>query len=310
VSDASTIAETAAPAGVSRLSGLAQRVLVAAIGIPLLVVLIFWGDGTFFAVAVAVLAVAGLVEFYRGVRLLGACPAGWLGALTTLVFLGHAYVSAQLPEVNARFHESLPLVLTALFIIALIYETFRGDRRVIRDLSPTLLGAFYVGWLFRFLISLRLLPGEALPLPTLGPLRFGAWGAWVVLYLMVCTWMADTGAYFVGRRLGRHKLAPRLSPNKTIEGLAGGIATATLAGWLVGTPVLHLPWWLATALGLLMGVLGPIGDLCKSAMKREMGIKDFGAALPGHGGVLDRFDSLLVTAPAVYALLVALRDRL
>jgi phosphatidate cytidylyltransferase len=124
-------------------------------------------------------------------------------------------------------------------------------------------------------------------------------GAWVVLFVVFTTWICDVGAFLVGRRFGKQKLAPAISPGKTVEGSVGGWLCAVGTAWLFGMG-LGLDARIACLLGALVGVLAQVGDLCESALKRDLGIKDFGGLLPGHGGVLDRFDSLLLTAPMVY----------
>ena len=120
----------------------------------------------------------------------------------------------------------------------------------------------------------------------------------MVLSTLSCTIASDTGAFFAGRSFGRHKLAEGLSPKKTIEGWVGGTVASVALGALVGFGLLGSVRF-GMVIGLAAGLLGPLGDLFKSALKREIGIKDFGAIIPGHGGVVDRFDSLLFTAPVV-----------
>ena len=120
-----------------------------------------------------------------------------------------------------------------------------------------------------------------------------------MLFVAVCVWSVDTFAYFFGRWFGKNKLAPQLSPGKTIEGSIGGLIGAILVGGAFGHWI-HLPLMHGLAVGALAGVMGQVGDLFESALKREMGIKDFGRVLPGHGGALDRFDSLLFVAPLAY----------
>ena len=126
-------------------------------------------------------------------------------------------------------------------------------------------------------------------------------GEFLIFGLFLVTWAADTGAYYVGASLGRHKLAPSISPNKTIEGVAGGLITAILAAFLAQA------WFLPSltsadcmAIACLLTIAGLLGDLAESAMKRGAGVKDSGSLIPGHGGMLDRLDSLLFTAPAFY----------
>ena len=127
--------------------------------------------------------------------------------------------------------------------------------------------------------------------------------AWLLVFVLAVTWAADTFAYLAGRSVGKHRMAPVLSPGKTWEGAAGGllgaVVIAGLLGWLFRFP---LSWSLAA--GTLTGVIAPLGDLVESALKREIGVKDLGNLLPGHGGTLDRFDSLLFTAPVIYFLVL------
>lgn len=122
---------------------------------------------------------------------------------------------------------------------------------------------------------------------------------WLVLVL-VCTWSSDTLAYLVGRRWGKRRMAPELSPGKTLEGAVGGVLGSTIAAWVVVMSYSPLPLWPVLSLGFITGLAAQIGDLVESAIKRLAGIKDAGNLIPGHGGVLDRFDSMLFTAPLVY----------
>lgn len=129
-------------------------------------------------------------------------------------------------------------------------------------------------------------------------------GARVMLLVFFSTWATDSGAYLVGRKYGRRKLTPA-SPNKTVEGSEGGFAASLLVGVLAGL-ALHLPIGLCAAIGALVGVTSQLGDLAKSILKRDLGTKDFGDLIPGHGGVLDRCDSLLMNVPLVYYLVLLL----
>ena len=167
------------------------------------------------------------------------------------------------------------------------------------NVGSTVFGAIYVGWLISHLVVLR---GVHLGVPeidlrTWNPL--GDPGACLVMLTFVGTWACDTGAYFIGRAFGRTKLAPKLSPNKTWEGAAGGFG-ASLVITLAAGYAIHLPAVHSLALGALFGLLTQLGDLSESSIKRELDIKDFGTLVPGHGGILDRFDSLLFTGPVAY----------
>ncbi|MCL5677603.1 MAG: phosphatidate cytidylyltransferase [Firmicutes bacterium] len=154
-------------------------------------------------------------------------------------------------------------------------------------------GSVYIGWTLAHLVLLRVS----------GPL-----GIWRTLLVFGGVWATDVLAYFVGSLAGRHKLKPSLSPGKTVEGGVGGLGGGILAAWFLGIP-LGLSPGLRLGLGIAVAVLGQTGDLAESALKRYAGAKDSGRLLPGHGGVLDRFDSTLVAAPLVYYILVLWAQR-
>ncbi len=160
-------------------------------------------------------------------------------------------------------------------------------------------GFWYVGPLFSSFVLIRGLPGRI----RVGNFAEADRGAWLILFVAVCVWSTDSVAYFAGRALGKHKLCPKLSPKKTLEGFIGGLVGAIVAGALfghwIGLPVGH-----GAVVGAIAGLVGPMGDLFESGLKREINIKDFGSVMPGHGGALDRFDSLMFVAPLAYLYLV------
>jgi phosphatidate cytidylyltransferase len=142
----------------------------------------------------------------------------------------------------------------------------------------------------------------ALPLGLIGLLRASPEGGWWVLLACTVTWMNDTGAYFAGRAFGRHKLLPKVSPRKTWEGFLGGLAASIASALILRGLGFHaLSFWECGVLGLLAGVIGPMGDLSESLLKRALGFKDSGRLMPGHGGILDRIDALLFNAVLVFA---------
>ena len=260
------------------------------IGIPLLILFVFVGDGIPFILSVAIMSVIGLDEFYRGVRATGAEPQEWVGLASAFLFLLVA---------RNQFHEaafSLPGVLTLFVIATLTIELIRDNRAPVRNLGSTFLGVVYVGWLFSYLVAIRSIGGtfHVQHVPWAIPL-----GAWLVLFVVFISWAADTGAFLVGRKWGKHKLVPKVSPGKSWEGLFAGIASAILMGLLMGWPM-HMTWYTRLLLGLGIALATVVGDLAESSIKRDIGIKDFGSILPGHGGILDRFDGLLFAAPFFY----------
>ena len=199
---------------------------------------------------------------------------------------------------SSPFLESYALGLgtVVLLFAALVVRALRTGRALGKWRAVYgVVGFLYIGGLLEMFVLLRAVPGVIV----VSGIGQGDRGAWLMLFVAVCVWTVDTFAYFVGRWCGRHKLAPQLSPGKTIEGSIGGLLGAVLVGAAFGRWI-HLPLVHGIAVGTLAGVMGQVGDLFESALKRELGIKDFGRFLPGHGGALDRFDSLLFVAPLAY----------
>jgi phosphatidate cytidylyltransferase len=278
-------------------SSLAWRVASALVLLPLIVVLVWWSIWSV-VVGVAVAIIIGLLELYAAFTAGGYQPRIGLGLGIALALVA----SVALRPLVAL--DLLPLLLAGAILASLIAELLRPQQE---DALPawalTFAGALYIGWLLSHFVLLRQLttPLSSGPLTSLG-IEPGA--AWVFL-VMAITFLQDTAAYFVGRRWGRHKLAPALSPKKTWEGAAGGMAGAVAAS-LICIPLLGLPlgFGAGAVLGLIGGCVGPLGDLAESLIKRHVGLKDAGKIIPGHGGILDRADSLLFTAPVLYYLIL------
>ncbi|MFE5260050.1 phosphatidate cytidylyltransferase [Streptomyces coelicoflavus] len=181
----------------------------------------------------------------------------------------------------------IAMALTALAV--LVWRMTEPPEGYLKDVTAGLFAAFYVPFLATF-VTMMLAADD---------------GAWRVLVFLILTVVSDTGAYAVGWRFGRKKLAPRISPGKTREGLLGAVAFAMAAGALcVQFLIEDGTWWQGLLLGLAVAVSATLGDLGESMIKRDLGIKDMGTLLPGHGGIMDRLDSLLPTAPVVWLLLV------
>jgi len=270
---------------------LLKRVLTAVVGIPLALWVVYYGRWLFFVV-VLVLALAAAREYYYAVLQRNThpnVPLGYAGVLM-LVVLGWV-VPGQGFEV-AQCLAILVMLLAALAVWGLTGHTTGA----IGDGATTLAGALYPG-LFAYVLAMRYVVQARVPWFG-GPRIIEAGFGYVVLLLAVC-WLSDTAAYFVGERWGTTRLAPRVSPGKTVEGALAGLATAAVVGLVAGGP-LGMSAWHGLALGVIGGVLGPVGDLAASAIKRDAGLKDFPVLFPGHGGVLDRFDALLFSAPAFY----------
>jgi phosphatidate cytidylyltransferase len=255
---------------------LAQRLLSALVGIPVLIALVVWGPAWLFTVVVLLFAIGAQLELYGMFAAAGVeadRSAGLaLGALVVLAF------AAARPVL-------LPLALS-LAVIVVVALGLRRDARVERawtGVTLTLLGVCYCAWLLGHAIWLRALPG----------------GRMLTLFALGVTWCGESAAYFVGRRFGRRPLAPRVSPGKTVEGGVAQLAASVVIA-IAGAPLVDLSVPEAAAIGDLLGAVGQIGDLSESFLKRSAGAKDAGHLIPGHGGVLDRLDSLLFNVPALY----------
>ena len=264
---------------------LAVRVMTALVLLPGVLYLL-WLGGAPFALLVAAAAALCAWELNQLPSQAPEPPAQMRGLGGVIASVGAAFLlplteGVEIPGFTTK--AILSVLVVVAFADALLFdpEPSRAPQRV----GLAVLGAVYPGVLMSALVHLRRLP-EGL--------------AWLILTLVV-TWLNDTGAYFVGRALGRRKLYPSISPSKTWEGAAGGLV-ASVAGGLGARAFFGpstLPWWGAAAVGVGAGVVGPLGDLSESMLKRAYGAKDSSRLLPGHGGLLDRIDALLFTAPFV-----------
>lgn len=268
-----------------------QRIITAVIVLPFLIAsfLISWLQPLFVALAAAAM-VLGLYEFYLLARKKDIKPdivAGYLGgaALFTIFYFASPYLGAD--RLDAQ---TILFVILLLIIGTLVAATLRGAPydKMMASSGVTILGVLYVVLLGSHLVAMR----TGFPHPL---------SADLLSFFFLILMGSDIGAYYVGRAIGKHKLAPTISPGKTWEGVAGGVGAA-----LVLAAVAHywffreLPLKFALPLAGVMVVLGILGDLTESALKRGAGAKDAAKILPGHGGMLDRLDSLLFNAPLLY----------
>lgn len=269
-----------------------KRILTAILLIAGVVALVFLGQLWMLTLAACLIAELAAFEYLTlanstGVRV----PAWWMAAGTACLFL------LTLPG----FHNEAELpVLSALALMLLAWTAFRGKlERVLPDAALGLFGLVYVAY----------------PLTLLPMLWNRDDGKPLVIFLMVCVWAGDIAALYVGRSFGKHKLTS-LSPNKTWEGTIASVAGSVVAGLAVvylgdvlsarGNTVLHIlePVWQSIVLAVIINVAAQLGDLMESAIKRAAGVKDSGTILPGHGGVLDRIDALLVATPVLWCVLL------
>jgi len=264
---------------------LKHRVITAAVGVPLIILAIWFGD-PWITIFIAAAALAGTYEFYRMANFDRREPLLYLGLLWTLALVLSPYY-----EDSAL----LPVVVTAAILVSLVCLLFRPARqKAFNQWAWTIAGALYVGWMLSYWLNLRGLEDGR---------------SWVYL-AMLTTFANDTSAYFIGRARGRHKMAPAISPAKTWEGAIGGLVGAVVGAVVIATVLklisaeLGAPfafrYWQIIVLGFVIGLFAQLGDLVESLLKRRMGVKESGSLLPGHGGVLDRLDSLIFVGAVVY----------
>ncbi len=256
---------------------LVKRLLVTIVLLPVGMAAILLG-GWYLTTLVAIFMCLAAWEYSSLFRTGGLQPASVLVVGGTLFLLIGRQVSG---------FESAPWMISLVILIGMTYHLVayeRGRDQAGTDFAVTLAGVLYIGWLGAYFISLRNL----------------AEGKWWILVVLPAVWFADGGAYFIGKRFGHHLLSPRLSPKKTWEGYLGGIVVSVLlttlfaALWRVGAGQNSAITPLRGALmGLVMGIFPTLGDLGESMIKRQIGVKDSGNILPGHGGAFDRVDSWL-----------------
>ncbi len=264
-------------------AGIVPRVAVILLGVPCLF-LITWRGGIYFLLLVNLIIFLGLREFYDLLAAKGYRPYKSIGILCGLGVCWYVY----------RGGVAITLLMTMTLLLIMIRELFRRDMaHSLTHIAVTVLGVLYVGWLGSHLVMLRELPGIV-------GVADGV-GTRLVFFVAAITWVGDSAAYIIGVAIGKHPLLPRVSPHKSIEGAVGGLIGSAAAGLLCAKTFLPFVTPLAgTLLGLFGGFCGQLGDLVESLMKRDVGIKDTASLLPGHGGILDRFDSLLFTGPVLY----------
>ena len=275
-----------------------SRLITAIVALPILILSIIlpylfpqtaWTNWLFLAIAALALG-AGLFEFFSLTKKLE------LKADASIAYLGAAaFFVAFLFDAPAKAPDLLLLTLALFLMVVLVTQTFRFQvdfSKMLTGVGATVLGVLYVAFLGGFLVSTRVGFTESL-VPHLSTKLLG--------FFFLVVMGADTGAYYMGKNLGKHKLVPKISPGKTWEGVIGGlILSSVFAAVASATFFPELPYKFSIPLAIVMTVVGLFGDLAESAMKRGSKTKDAASILPGHGGLLDRLDSLLFNAPILY----------
>jgi phosphatidate cytidylyltransferase len=267
------------------LSNRTTRIIVSVLAIPAIIAAAYFGKIYFFLFTLLI-SIAAFVEFSRMADKKGL-KTNLTGGVASilLIFYNQYYIKLNLYE-----------IILLLVLLLLLAELFRTKGSAILNLGSTVLGIVYIGLFGSALLSIREI------YPDIGHLYDR--GGFVIITILASIWICDSAAYFGGTAFGKHKLFPRVSPNKTWEGAVFGFVFAVITVAAAKFLVLDfLSWRVILGIGLITGIIGQMGDLIESLLKRDAGVKDSSSIIPGHGGIFDRFDSLLMSAPAVYILL-------
>lgn len=290
--------------GLEKMSNLAQRVIAGVLGAAILINAIYWSGYSFFLLFAFIMSFS-LWEFHTLLEKAGYKPMK-KSALVFSMFLPLVFISFQLLRKSELFEPT-----ETIFILDLIYQKYywlllcmifmffvmklydREDKQPFVNLALTILGIIYVAVPFYLLLdvsnfSIRVADKYQYQIP---------------LGILFCLWASDSGAYFVGRKLGKTKLFERISPKKSWEGFAGGVFFSQVVAFVLSIYFTSLAGWKWHIIAAIIVIIGTYGDLVESMLKRSLDIKDSGSVIPGHGGFLDRFDGLLIAMPFVAAFL-------
>lgn len=262
------------------------RYLTILIGAPLVILLFIYANQLIINIFVSIVSIITLREYYECFKRTGkAKPTQWVGYLNCILITILQFVDKE------KLYATMLIVLAMSMLILFIEQIITGGKKTIVDIMVTIFGIAYVPFLLVFFTLLR----DKQPM-----------GLIYIVYIFTSAWGSDTFAYLIGKKFGKHKLTP-ISPKKTVEGAIGGVLGALLFS-LVYTVVMNnfmhlsINYLHITIVTSVLAIIGEIGDLAASGIKRYCGIKDFSDLLPGHGGMLDRIDSLLLITPFAYIL--------
>ena len=266
---------------------LTKRIIVAFFGIPLLIGGAFLG-GWFYFILISIVSTVSQWEFYKIQEKKNIHPQGLTG-----IFIGLFLLFGI--ETGYWFITGAFMILSLMVVLA--KEMFRQHENVSANIGVTLLGIFYIPIFLGTLLYMRTQMDELVPTVSYAGFK-------LIVVIFISIWICDTFAYSFGRMLGKHKLFKKVSPNKTWEGAIAGVTGSVLVLFLVKMlAILPISWPFTLLAGLIIGVVGQTGDLVESWFKRDAGVKDSSSLLPGHGGMLDRFDSIIFVSPAIFLLI-------
>jgi phosphatidate cytidylyltransferase len=262
-----------------KISNTATRVLVSVLTIPVILSASYFG-GLFFLLFVAFIGCAAFYEFCGMVKNKNAFTGTFIGMLSVLAIIIDAYFKFF------DFKTTTILIVVVLFL----YELFRNKESAIFNIGSTLIGIFYIGLFSSTIVEIR----EYFIFDYTS-------GGYLIISMFASIWVCDSAAFFVGKAFGKHRLFLRVSPKKSWEGAVAGFISSVLM--MIAAKYIILKFLSLSdsiIIGIIVGILGQVGDLIESLLKRDCGVKDSSNIIPGHGGVFDRFDSLLYSAPVVY----------
>lgn len=266
----------------TKMSNLSTRIIVALFGIPLIVIIAVVGKLPFL-IFVLFIGIASFFEFSKMISRRRFYPNLFIGSLSVFVIILNSYL---------KFidFELLSLIIISLL---LLLELFRNRESAIANIGTTLIGIFYIGLFSSSIEKIREFYSSTL-------FNYDE-GGYLVISILASIWLCDSAAYFIGSAFGKHKIFPRISPHKSWEGALAGLIFSVLTMIAAKTLLLNLiSMGNAIMVGIIIGVIGQMGDFVESMIKRDANVKDSSSLIPGHGGIFDRFDSLLFCAPLIY----------
>lgn len=267
---------------------MAKRLISTFVGIIILLLVMISNNIYVFNVALTIIALIGTYEFYKAFRIKSIRPVAMLGYISAL---GLLLVNHEFDFISSDQIKNILILALPFYVLILFMKSVFSNMKVnIQDIAVTIFGIIYIPFFLMFITLTRQLEH----------------GEFLIWYILFGAWITDSFAYLIGSKIGKHKFS-KISPNKSIEGsIAGCISTAIVYGiftYYLNGKGIDLHWAEMSFFGIFVSIISQIGDLAASAIKRYCNIKDFGSIMPGHGGVLDRFDSIIMISPFVYMFL-------